>query len=147
MSLMTIKKKGTINMENTLFAESFSKCQNLINVMLEYKNEDGVCMVSQTELAKRLSLSQSNIGNAIKKINVEDLCVEMICPEMYVIHYINLLERGTFSCIWNLLLDAAQNYELVFERDDSIAERYGFQLKTVQMFKAYVKTGWLKYVT
>ena len=76
-----------LTMENTLFAQSLSKCQTLINTMLEYKNKDGVCMVSQTELAKRLSLSQSNIGNAIKKINVEDLCVEMICPGMYVIHY------------------------------------------------------------
>ena len=134
-------------MEQNVFLQSLTKCQNLINIMLEYKNEDGICMVSQTELAKRLSLSQSNIGNAIKKINVEDLCVEMINPGMYVVHYINLLERGTFSCIWKLLIDASQNYKLVFECDDSIAKRYGFKLKTVQMFKAYVKTGWLKYVT
>ena len=134
-------------MEENLFAISLIICQKLINAMLEYENENGVCVVSQTELAKRLSLAQTNISNAIKKVNVEDLCIEMLSPGLYKVHYKNLLERGTFSCIWTLMLDAGEDYRLVFEKNQIIADRYGYRLKTVQMFKAYIKTGWLKHVT
>ena len=134
-------------MEKNLFAISISKCQRLINIMLEYKNDDDVCVVSQTELAKRLSLSQTNIGDAIRKVNVEDLCIEMLKPGFYKIHYVNLFERGTFACIWNLMLAAEKDSTLVFEKDKVIASRYGYKLKTVQMFKSYIKVGWLKYVT
>ena len=48
-------------MEENLFALSLSQCQKLIDVMLEYENNEGICVVSQTELAKRLSLAQTNI--------------------------------------------------------------------------------------
>ena len=134
-------------MGETLFALSLSKCQKLIDVMLEYENNEGICVVSQTELAKRLSLAQTNISNAIKKVNVEDLCIEMLYPGFYKVHYKNLFERGTFSCIWNLMLDAQEDFKLVFEKNQIIADRYGYKLKTVQMFKSYIKTGWLKHVT
>ena len=109
-------------MEENLFALSLSKCQKLIDVMLEYENNEGICVVSQTELAKRLSLAQTNISNAIKKVNVEDLCVEMLYPGFYKVHYKNLFERGTFSCIWNLMLDAQEDFKLVFEKNQIIAE-------------------------
>lgn len=125
-------------MEETLFERSISKCQKLINVMLEYENEDGVCVVSQAELAKRLSLAQTNISDAIKKINVEDLCIEKLSAGLYKVHYNNLFERGTFSCIWRLLIDSSKNQELVFEKNKNISERYGYKLKTVQMFKSYI---------
>jgi hypothetical protein len=134
-------------MEENLFAMSVSKCQKLIDVMLEYENDEGVCVVSQTELAKRLSLAQTNISNTIKKVNIEDLCIEILSPGFYKVHYKNLLACGTFSCIWNLMLDAKKDYRLVFEKDQVIADRYAYKLKTVQIFKSCIKTGWLKHVT
>ena len=132
-------------MIQTLFEMSINKCQKLIDTMLEYQNKDGICVVSQVELAKRLSLCQTNISDAIKKINTEDLCIEQLSPGFYKIHYTSLLERGTFSCIFRLMLDLRENPNLAFEKDKSIANRYRYKLKTVQMFKAYIKSGWKKY--
>ena len=90
------------NYEN-LFLKSFIKYQTLINTIIEYENEKGICVVSQIELAQKLSLSQTTISKLINRLNVEDMCVEIVSPGKYIIHYKNLLERGTFSCIWNLL--------------------------------------------
>jgi hypothetical protein len=133
-----------MNIENNLFIKSFIKYQTFINTIIEYENENGICTVSQIELAKRLSLGQTTISKLIDRLNVEDNCIEMLSPGMYVVHYKNLLERGTLSCIWNLLCDTEKNYQLLFESDKKIAERYGYKLKTVQMFKAYAKTGNVK---
>ena len=128
-------------MAQDLFKISIAKCQKLIDTMLEYENENGICVVSQVELAKRLSLCQTNISDAIKKVNVEDLCIEKLSPGLYKIHYKNLSERGTFVCIFNLILDTIKNSELIFENNQTIADRYGYKIKTVQMFKAYMKNG------
>ena len=74
-------------------------------------------------------------------INTEDNCIEMVSPGKYIVHYKDLLEHGTFLCIKNLIIDAIKEHQLLIESDKSIAAKYGYKLRTVQMFKAYMKTG------
>lgn len=127
--------------EKNTFTKSLLKYQGIIDTMLEHKNKDGICVISQKKLGEKVSITQTNVSRAIRQINTEETCIEILSPGKYIVHYRNILERGTFACIWNLFFDFEKNPQLLFESDKSIAERYGYKLKTVQMFKAYVRDG------
>lgn len=127
-----------MNIEKNILYKSLSKCQAIVDIMLEHKNEDGICIISQKEIAQKLSLTPSNISAAIDRINIEDMCIEKISPGKYIVHYKNLLERGTFLCIKNLIIDATKDHQLLIESNESIATRYGYKPSTIQMFKAYI---------
>ena len=125
--------------EKNKFAQKLLKYQAIIDAMLEHKNKDGICVISQTKLEKELPINQSNISRAIRQINTEEICIEKISQGKYIVHYRNIMERGTFAHIWNLFLDFEKNHQLLFEPDKTIAERYGYKIKTVQMFKSYIR--------
>lgn len=133
-----------MGIENNVFYVSLNKCQAIVDIMLEHKNKDGICIISQLELSQKLSKTQTNISKSIRLINVEDKCIEMVSPGRYIVHYKDLLEHGTFLCIKNLIIDTTKDPQLLIESVESIAARYGYKPRTVQMFKAYMTTGNVK---
>ena len=127
--------------ESSLFAESVKNHQRLVNILVDARDEDNVSHLSQLEMAKLVGLSQTWVVQAIKRLNTEDTCIEMIAPMKYVVHYTDILDRGVFSEIMTLFIDCCQNLELFNDNDSSIAKKRCLNIKTVQMFKAYLRTG------
>ena len=123
------------------FTESYSNHQKLVDTILEFKDEDGICRISQPELARLLNKSQTWVCSAIKQINTEDTCIEMVGTGKYVIHYNDLLSKGVFSEIATLIETFLENPEILNIQDLKIAEAGNIKLKTVQMFKAYFRSG------
>ena len=126
----------------SLFADSLKMHQQLVDIFVEAKDENGISLISQPEIAARIGRSQTWVVKAIKRLNVEEPCVEMISAGKYKLNYECLLTDGVFSKIMLLIVDTRLNVDLFFERDSDIAAKYGFKLKTVQMYKAYFRLGW-----
>ncbi len=82
------------------------------------------------------------MGQAIKRLNTEDICIEIIASSKYVVNYTDILSRGVFSEIMKLIIDFYDEPELFHVKDRTIAIERGLKVKTVQMFKAYLRTGW-----
>ena len=125
----------------SLFMDSFALHQQLVNLFKDSRNAEGVSVISQPELAKRIGRSQTWVASAIKRLNTEDTCVELISAGKYKLHYDDLLSRGVFSVIVLLIADTQITPSLFKEQADKIAEEYGCSIKTVQMYKAYLSTG------
>jgi hypothetical protein len=121
-----------------LFVNSFKMHQKLVDVMLEYQNENGVCTVSRAELAKRMDRSAGWVDLAIKKINTEDICIDS-ARDGYIVRYSSLKDKGVFHEILEMMLETAVNQDFFFLQDRYIAEKRQIQLKTVQMFKTYFR--------
>lgn len=136
--------KEILTREGSLFAESIKNHQRLVNILIEAKNEAGISQLSQPDMAKLMMRSQTWVGQAIKRLNTQDICVEMIGPENYILHYTDILAHGVFSEIMKLIIDCYESPELFLEKDSEIAAARGINVKTVQMFKAYLRTGWKK---
>ena len=66
----------------------------------------------------------------------------MIASEKYIVHYTDILAQGVFSKIMKLIIDCCEDPELFKDKDSSIAKERCLNIKTVQMFKAYLRTGW-----
>ena len=114
--------------------------------MIEAKNKAGISQLSQPEMARLMSRSQTWVRKAIKRINTEDTCIEKIAPGKYVVHYSNIMDQGVFFEIMKLIIDCYNTPELFHIKDSIIATERGIKVKTVQMFKAYLRTGWKKSV-
>lgn len=88
-----------------------------------------------------MNRSQSWVTQAIRRLNTEDKCIEMLAAGTYILHYTNLLEQGVFSEIKQLILECHNSPGFFYERDSIIASRRGVRIKTIQMLKAYLRTN------
>ena len=109
----------------------------MLETILEYINEDGICIVSQSEIAARINKNKTWVSKAIKRLNAEDICIEQIEKGKYKIHYTNIKERGVFPKIIKLIVDKADPSNFL-EKDDVLREKYGVSKRTVQIFTGYL---------
>ena len=125
--------------DHTLFMFSFLQHQNLINTIIENIDNNGICRLSQKELASKVGKSQAWIHKAISRINSEDVCITY-SPCAYKVEYDDLSKRGVFSKIILLMREALSgNYEFIFSaKEVNVAEKYNVKVKTLQMFKAFI---------
>lgn len=130
--------------KNSLFIESFNNHQRLVNILVESRNEADISQLSQPEMARLMNRSQTWVVQAIKRLNTEDTCIEMIAREKYVVHYTDILTQGVFAEIWKLIVECYVTPELFHIKDSTIATERGIKVKTVQMFKSYLRSGWKK---
>jgi len=125
--------------EHTLFMFSYLQHQELVNTIIENADEQGVCRLSQKELALKVGKSQAWLHKAISKINGEDICITYK-PCSYRVAYNDLSKQGVFSKIITLMRETLSgNYEFIFSaKEVDVAQRYNIKVKTLQMFKAYI---------
>lgn len=133
-------------MENkeTTFNKSLEMHQKLIDTMLLYKNENGICKVSQKELSEKLKRHQTWVSKAIERINTEDECIKKVKPGEYIINYSELVIRGTFKKILELMLITLNKPEIIYMNENEISKQFDVKIKTIQMYKSYLLTGWKK---
>lgn len=98
--------------ESSLFVESVKNHQRLVNILVEARGEDNISRLSQPEMARLIGHSQTWVAQAIRRLNTEDMCIEMIAPAEYIVHYTNILACGIFSEIMKLIIDCSENPEL-----------------------------------
>ncbi len=129
---------------HSLFVDSYQMHQKLVDTILKFKEEDGVCRISQPQLALLVDRSQTWVSQAIRRINTEEVCIEAVGSGAYVVRYENLIDRGTFAEVFWLMLAAYDDPSIIHVPDKEIATARNIKVTTVQMFKAYVRTGWKK---
>lgn len=124
--------------------DSLELHQKLINILVEARDENGISLISQPEMAKKINRSQTWVANAIKRLNTEEICIELISSGKYKVNYEDLLSQGVFSKILFLIKNTFSDPTLILKKDSEIANEYGFNIKTVQMYKSYIRTGLTK---
>jgi len=126
-----------------MFFSSVNTHQHLVDVVASFRDMHGVSHISQQEMGKLINRSPTCIRNAIKRLNTENLCVEFLSPGKYVVHYDNILAQGVFHKIFNLLLccliDGRFIKEIYNMKDKDVACKHNIKLKTVQMFRTYLR--------
>jgi hypothetical protein len=125
--------------DHTLFMFSYLQHQDLVNKITENADKDGICHLSQKELALKVGKSQAWVHKAISRINVEDYCITYK-PCNYRVAYTDLSTRGVFSKIIMLMRETLSgNYEFIFTaKEIDVTQKYNIKVKTLQMFKAYI---------
>ena len=109
----------------------------LLSTMLEYKSQDEICRISQKEVSEKIHKNQPWVQKAIKRLNTEDTCIEMVKKGEYIIHYTNIEERGVFPQIIRLIEEKTNNPNFT-ERDKLLTQKYGITEKTIDVFRGYL---------
>ena len=109
----------------------------MLETILEYKNEEGICVVSQSEIAMRINKNKTWVSKAIKRLNAEDTCIEQIGKGKYKIHYTNIKENGVFPKVIKLMTDKATLSNFC-EKGVLLREKYGISKRTIQIFTGYL---------
>lgn len=126
------------------FVIGMRECQELLDVMVEAMDEDGICAMSQSKIAEKLGIQQGMVSHKMKQINAQDECIERVRPGVYRIHYTDLLKQGTFHIMMlftiKLLkaLDEGMTDEIFGEYTKKIWDELGATKKTRQIFNGYL---------
>ena len=129
-------------MEKSLFNESLANHQAFLDTLLEFKDKDGICIVTQNELMEATGRCWTWITKAITRLNLVELCIEKIGKSQYIVHYDDLWKRGTFSLIFRMMCDSYENPDIIQHNDFRIMDMYFCSRKIVQMYRAYMLSGW-----
>lgn len=131
-------------MKRPLFIESLDNHQKLIDILLAHESEEGICEIPEEDLLIAMNRSLGWVKRAIDRINTEDLCIEIIGRNRYIVHYKELAKRGVFNVILIMMLYTMENIDIVRWKNDELMQQFGCKLKTVQMYRSYCTTGWLQ---
>ena len=131
-------------MKKTLFIESYENHQKLVDILLAHKNEKGICEISEEELLGAMNRSMAWVKKAINRINTEDLCIEIIGRNRYVVHYEELMKRGVFNVILIMMVCTVEDVDILSWKNEKLMQEFSCTLKTVQMYRAYCTIGWIQ---
>lgn len=118
---------------------SLKNSQSLIDILLQFKNENGISVISQCELARCVEHSQTWVSQAIRRINTEDVCIERIGMSEYIVHYSNLMECGVYSTLFDLFYFTQEQPEIFSIQDAKLVKLIDAPIKTIQMYKAFMR--------
>lgn len=127
-------------MSDLIFLKNLHDHQYLINIMKNNRNENGVCTLEMKELSIITSKSLSWIKHAIKRINLDDVCI-VKSKAGFSLNYFNLIEKGTFHNIFILNQQLMLDQTLVTRSTRFLRKKYGFSVDTIKLFKAYMGEG------
>ena len=111
--------------------------QKFVNLLAEVRDENGISRITQQEIARQMNRSPAWVKKAIKRLNTEDLCIESIGRGEYRLLYDNLRSQGVFSKIIAMYMSGTES--LYEKKDTEIMYQYECKLRTVQMYKSYIK--------
>lgn len=124
---------------NNKFEQKIEKYQKLIEILNE-NSENGICILSQKELATKLSeafeiTSPSTISQMLKMMN-DNMHITKLqgyrieCKDIFEIKYFQILKR--------IISDFREKPELKQMREMELCEKYNVDLKTIQAAKGYI---------
>lgn len=123
--------------ENLLFEISMKNYQDLVNVIKEYSSSDGICWLSQSEIASLLNKSQTWVSHTIRRLNSEEVCIER-SNGGYSLRFDDIYNRGTCSKILNLM-KLFMKYPYFWEmNENNLATELKIKRSTIQAAKAYL---------
>lgn len=117
------------------FLGTFAKYQEIINILIDNKGDDGLCRVSQKEVGSKVKISQTLVSKCLIRLEQSDKCIEKISPGIYKVNHDNILKHGPLAKV--LKYCAAVN------NDASIMSmRYDEQAKLLDMTVDEIKMIW-----
>lgn len=117
------------------FLGAFVKYQEIINVLIDNKGDDGLCRASQKEIASRVKISQALVSKCLIRLERSDKCIEKLSSGVYKVNHDNILKHGPLVKV--LKYCAAANNE-----GSIMSMRYDEQAKLLDMTVDEIKMIW-----
>lgn len=116
----------------------FKKYSDIIKVIDDNKDINGLSKISQKEIAERLTISPSLVSKCIKRLERSDKCIEKVKPSIYKVNHIDMINYGPYPKFLKYLLSVSkydQFLELTWEEKAKILS---FSKEEVIMANAYL---------
>ena len=117
---------------------SHARQQKLIELLLLYRNKDGVCKVSPSILAEKMQLSEAMVNKILIQLQKCGHCVEIIANGRYIVHKADLKLDGPWSKVMALMDAVADNSKFPELSQAEQLEKLGFSLYELQMAKSFL---------
>ena len=137
-NLLKSKINLTPDGKSTLF-EAHILQQKVVDLLLEYRNSNGISVVTPQELSVKLMISPALVAKIIKKLQMCE-CVKILRPGYYEVQQTNLLERGPISKTMALVAVLSENSDFSQLPYIEQAEALHMTVHQLQMAYGYART-------
>ena len=132
--------------EKNRLLQNIASYQQLIEILLEYKDTKGICRVTQTELGQKTGVSPTCISKKLKKLQMVDNCIQKVgSGGAYIVNHSDLLTKGPFVRVitfYNLIM---VNPEITMLPYKEQADYLHFTLYEVKMVWGYLHSAFGSY--
>lgn len=118
--------------------QSILNHQNVVDILLKYKDNSGICRVSQKEIATKLKKSQGFISRILRRLQKVDNCIEILAPGQYIVHNSNLLKNGPLSKVLKLMVSLHNNPRLIKLPYKKQAESLGITVHELEIAYGFI---------
>ena len=122
----------------TLLDITIKNHQELVDLLISYRNKNGVCSLSQIEIAQKLNRCPSWVSQAIRRLNREEPCIVKI-PSGYLVNFDDITTQGTFFLIIQAMQYLSNNPNKFNENEVDVATEIGIKRDTLQTAKTYLR--------
>lgn len=126
-------KKAYIN-----FLGTFVKYQEIINVLLDNKSDDGLCRVSQKEIGNKVKISQALVSKCLIRLERSDKCIEKLSPGVYKVNHDNILKHGPLAKVLKYCAAANNDESIMSMRYDEQAKLLDMKVDEIKMIWGYL---------
>lgn len=117
------------------------KHEKMLDFMISHKDADGICTLSQGDIAEHLGVGRTTVKNMIDRLNTLDDCVEKVGRSKYKVHYTELREQGIFReilwCLPQVLLWISDGTSAKINYIEK-AKRLNTTIKVVSIIEGYI---------
>lgn len=118
---------------------SIANHQLIIEILLENRDPDGVCRLTQGDLAQKTGFSRTSVAKKLRRLEKVDNCIEKVGRGgAYIVNCNNPVEAGPFKKVLSFL-DAVMNKpDLLTLTIKEIAIHLQFTVYEVEMIWGYI---------
>lgn len=130
-------------MNPNILLDSFFRHVQLIEILVEYKDFDGITRIDGKLLESKINRNFIWVKKAIKRLNLVDECIEYIGYNRQIkkycfkVNYTNIAQKGFFNLAFRFIKDMiSQEISPPFKIQD-LCERYQCERSAIRPILAY----------
>lgn len=120
------------------FLEVFVKYQEIINVLIGNKGDDGLCRVSQKEIGSKVKISQALVSKCLIRLERSDKCIEKLSPGVYKVNHDNILKYGPLAKVLKYCVAVKNDESIIIMRYDEQAKLLHMTVDEIKMIWGYL---------
>lgn len=117
---------------------SHDRQQKLVELLLLFQKEDGVCSVAPSLLAEKMKLSEAMVNKILNQLQKCGNCVEIVRKGRYIVNKKDLKLEGPWSKVVTLMYAVMDDPAFVGLSQAEQLDKLGFSLYELQMAKAFM---------
>lgn len=126
------------NLLRYFYGKYFKKYEDILNILEENKNHNGLCNITQKDIGIKLGYSPSYISRCLVRLERSDKCIEKIKSGIYKVNYKDLEKYGPYSKFRKYCIEINKDNSLLKLKYKEQSSLLNISIEEIKMINGYI---------